>query len=445
MKQNINRVDLAMIDEVLDESPLTRTHYMVFFLCFLVFLCYGYCLQALALAVPVLTAEWRLPADDFGLALTAAVAGLGVMSIVAGSLGDRFGRRPFLILAALLIGIGCLGSAFSTGLTSLALWRLLCGLGLGLSLPNGMALIADFVPTRRRVVAMTMLSGGVAIGTIIAGVLAPSLLAAGGWKLLFIVGGIAPLPVAALMYFSLDESPKFLAKKLGNSPALASLLGRMNIAVPEFGETTSETLESAAPVQASATMGSYLPVSIPYWIQCALTGTFMYGLMNWTPVFFLSAGGSEADSLRSVAFLNAGGFAGGFILSLLLDRSKDRVLLVPAAAFAFAAAVYLGAGTLIATAGFSITALLLGLALGTSFIVIGLASRIYPSEILATGIGLAATIASLGGVVGPLAGGWIVAQKYPIGTSFALLAIPAFVCLAAAITLHLVVSRRRVR
>lgn len=441
MGNTINRVDLAKLDEVIDASPLTRTHYTVFFLCFLLFLCYGYCLQALALAVPLLAIEWQLPAGGFGIALTAAVAGLGVMSIVAGSLGDRFGRRPFLILAALLIGLGCLGSAFSTGLTSLALWRLLCGLGLGLSLPNGMALIADFVPTRRRVVAMTLLSGGVAIGTIIAGLLAPALIAAGGWKLLFIAGGIAPLPLAVIMYFGLDESPKFLAKKHGNSAAVSGLLGRMNITAPELGEAVSTVGESATSAPITATMRSFLPVSIPYWIQCALTGTFMYGLMNWTPVLFLSAGASEADSLRSVAFLNAGGFAGGFILSLILDRSKNRVLLVPGAAFAFAAAVYLGAGTLIADAGFSVTALLLGLALGTSFIVIGLASRIYPSEILATGIGLAATIASLGGVAGPLAGSWLVAQNLPIGTTFALLAVPAFICLAAAITLHLVNQR----
>jgi AAHS family 4-hydroxybenzoate transporter-like MFS transporter len=441
MTQTIDRIDLKKIDEVIDSSPLNRTHYMVFFLCFLLFLCYGYCLQALALAVPLLATEWQVSADGFGIALTAAVAGLGVMSIVAGSLGDRMGRRPFLILAALLIGIGCLGSAFSTGLTSLALWRLLCGLGLGLSLPNGMALIADFVPTRRRVVSMTLLSGGVAIGTIIAGLLAPALIAAGGWKLLFIVGGIAPLPLAVIMYFLLDESPKFLAKKHGNSPALLAMLARMNIVLPDLGSAVSTTEESSSPVRASATMRSYLPLSIPYWIQCALTGTFMYGLMNWTPVLFLNAGASEADSLRSVAYLNAGGFAGGFILSMLLDRSKDRVLFVPAAAFAFAAAVYLGAGTLIATAGFSVTALLLGLALGTSFIAIGLASRIYPSEILATSIGLAAAIASLGGVAGPLAGSWIVAQGFPVGTSFALLAVPAVVCVVAVLALHFINQR----
>jgi MFS family permease len=125
----------------------------------------------------------------------------------------------------------------------------------------------------------------------------------------------------------------------------------------------------------------------------------------------------------------------------LLDRSKDRVLFVPAAAFAFAAAVYLGAGTLIATAGYSVTALFLGLALGTSFIAIGLASRIYPSEILATSIGLAAAIASLGGVAGPLAGSWIVAQGFPVGTSFGLLAVPAVVCVIAVLALHFINKR----
>lgn len=443
MAQTIQAVDLKKIDEIIDSSPLVRTHYVVFLLCFALFFCYGYCLQALALAVPLLAAEWQLPADSFGIALTAAVAGLGVMSVVAGSLGDRYGRRPFLILAALLIGAGCLGAVLSTGVTSLALWRLLSGIGLGLSLPNGMALIADFIPTRRRVVTMTLLSGGVAIGTIAAGLLAPALIAAGGWKLLFIVGGLLPMPLAAIMYFGLDESPKFLAKKHGISPALTALLGRMNIVSPDLGQPEGATAASPDQAPKVASILSYLDVSIPYWLVCALTGMYMYGLMNWTPVFFLNAGASEAEALRSVAYVNAGGFIAGFILSMLLDRSAGRVLLIPAASFAFATAVYLGTGSIIDAAGYSVAALLLGLSVGTSFIAIGLASRIYPSEILATAIGLAAAIASLGGVFGPLGGGWILAQGYPIGTSFSMLAVPGLVCVATTVALYFINRRRQ--
>lgn len=440
---NINEsVDLRKIDAAIDAGVLTRTHYTAFILCFFLFFCYGYCLQALALAVPLLATEWQLAADSFGIALTAAVASLGVMSVVAGSLGDRYGRRPFLILAALLIAAGCLGAILSTNVTSLALWRLLSGIGLGLSLPNGMALIADFIPTRRRVVSMTLLSGGVAIGTIAAGLLAPVMIAAGGWKLLFIVGGLLPLPLAAIMYFALEESPKFLAKKQGHSPQLVALLGRMNIDIPDLAQAGSAQPEIVGQPAKTASIGSYLDVSIPYWLMCALTGMFMYGLINWTPVFFLNAGASESESLRSVAFVNAGGFVAGFILSLLLDRSAGRVILVPAASFVFATAVYLGTGAIMDAAGYSFAAFLLGLSVGTSFIAIGLASRIYPSEILATSIGLAAAIASLGGVLGPLGGSWIVAQGYPTGTSFALLAVPALVCVAATLLLHFINRRR---
>jgi len=53
-----------------------------FFLCFVSFVCNGYCLQVLALEVPHLLTEWRVQADSFGLALAAAVAGMGVMRIV---------------------------------------------------------------------------------------------------------------------------------------------------------------------------------------------------------------------------------------------------------------------------------------------------------------------------------------------------------------------------
>lgn len=437
MRQETSGVDLTALEQAIDESALTRTHLITFFLCFTLFVCGGYCLQALALVVPLLAAEWHLPADGFGLALAAAVAGMGIMSFVAGSLGDRMGRRPFLILAALLIGIGGLGTVVSTGLTSLTFWRLLAGMGLGFALPNGMALIADLVPTRRRVVAMTLLSGAISVGTIAAGVLAPTLITAGGWPLLFVVGGIAPIPLVLVMYLWLDESPKFLAKKYGNSPSLIAMLGRMNISVPELGQAVTTAQDNSDPAPAAAaSMRSYLLISIPYWLQGAVAGMLVFLLINWTPVLFGNAGADEVDSLRSVAFINGGGFAAGFVLSLILDRSTKFVLLVPAVAFVMAAAVYLSAGAIAETAGYSVAALLLGFAVGPAFITIGLASRIYPSEILATAIGASSAIASLGGVVGPLAGSWLVGRTFPLGTSLGLLAVPAMICLASAVALH---------
>ncbi len=437
MKTEKDSFDLTGLERAMDASALSRTHLVVFLLCVILFICNGYCLQALALAVPILAAQWHVPPDAFGLALAAAVAGMGIMSLIAGSLGDRRGRRPFLILAALMLGVGSIGSMMSTGLTSLTVWRLVTGMGLGFALPNSMALIADFVPTRRRVVAMTLLSGAMSIGTIAAGLLAPTLLAAGGWKLLFAAGSFAPIPLALIMYFWLDESPKFLAKKHGNSPALTALLNRMSVVVPEISQAASTIGKSSAPSTTTASMRRYLPVSIAYWVQGAVAGMLMFLLMNWTPVLLLNAGASEAESLRSVAFINGGGFVSGLILSFILDRSAKRVLLVPAGAFAFAAAAYLSAGVVADIAGFSMVALLLGFAVGPAFITIGLASRIYPSEILATAIGASAAISSLGGVVGPLAGGWLVGRAFPIGTSMGLLAAPALLCLVSAVTLHL--------
>lgn len=158
---------------------------------------------------------------------------------------------------------------------------------------------------------------------------------------------------------------------------------------------------------------------------------------------FVRAGADQAEALRSVAFINGGGFAAGLILSLILDRSKKFVLLVPAAAFIFAIAVYLGSGVLVETAGFTMVALLLGFALGPSFIMIGLASRIYPSRILGSVIGVTTAAISLGGVAGPLFGSWIIRRGFSIEISLALLAAPALACMVVAVALHFASVRMR--
>jgi AAHS family 4-hydroxybenzoate transporter-like MFS transporter len=74
-------------------------------LCTLVQICDGYDLNSIAWAVPSLIKAWHLPAAAFTLAFTFSSVGILVGALSAGRIGDRFGRRPLLLVSLTIFGV----------------------------------------------------------------------------------------------------------------------------------------------------------------------------------------------------------------------------------------------------------------------------------------------------------------------------------------------------
>ena len=67
-----------------------------------------------------------------------------------GRLADRIGRRKVLILTVLIDAVFGLASVFAHDFTLLLVLRLLTGVGVGGTLPVDYAMMAEFLPPRRR-------------------------------------------------------------------------------------------------------------------------------------------------------------------------------------------------------------------------------------------------------------------------------------------------------
>src|ERR1035437_1686674 len=70
---------------------------------------------------------------QIGWANSCALIGCLVGSLIAGALGDRFGRRRMLIVAALLIAVTSLGNALAQSFSIFIAWRMLGGVAIGLA------------------------------------------------------------------------------------------------------------------------------------------------------------------------------------------------------------------------------------------------------------------------------------------------------------------------
>jgi MFS family permease len=98
------------------------------------------------------------PYLTYGLLLSTAIAGVlssiytivsSVGRLFAGSLVDRFSRKPFIFLGFVLFGLGSFGFSMTSNLTGLIIFRVLQGLGFAVSSAACSAAAADVIPPSR--------------------------------------------------------------------------------------------------------------------------------------------------------------------------------------------------------------------------------------------------------------------------------------------------------
>jgi SP family xylose:H+ symportor-like MFS transporter len=174
---------------------------------------FGFDFAVISGALPFLRTEFLLDAWWEGF-LTGSLA-LGCMAgcLIAGKLAEKYGRRPGLMLSALIFAVSSLGMAFSHGLTIFIIMRFAAGIGVGMASMLSPMYIAEISPAniRGRNVAINQL-------TIVSGILITNLvnyfLADQGpdaWRWMF-GAGLVPSLLFLLGVVWLPESPRWLFK-----------------------------------------------------------------------------------------------------------------------------------------------------------------------------------------------------------------------------------------
>jgi AAHS family 4-hydroxybenzoate transporter-like MFS transporter len=98
-------------------------------------------------------------------------------------------------------------------------------------MPNAATLSSD-TPTRHWPFAVTLTIVCIPLGGSLAGFVGGFILPRWGWHTLFIVCGLFPLVLAALLLKALPESPRFLARHKERWAELSALLRRLGHEVP---------------------------------------------------------------------------------------------------------------------------------------------------------------------------------------------------------------------
>lgn len=395
-------------------APGGAARYLAATLGFLTVLIDGFDTQSAAFAGPLLKHEFAGGAGALGMIFGLGMAGGLVGAFVLGPLGDKFGRRPLVIVSLLLMAAGSALSAHADSARQLAMLRFLTGVGLGGAVPTVLALVAEFASEKWRSMTIAIVFNGFPLGAMLGSIIGARLLPELGWRSFFTLGAALPAILLLFVIFLLPESLQFGIRKRALRSARAEPQSTIRRAADDHrtGAAGSDLLQSLTQMFSTGLRWATILV----WGSTFLSVLSLYCTVNFLPTLISDAGLPLKIAILSVAALNVGSVVGNLILARVADRGSPYIL----------TATFYGLGAIalasIASATYS-SALILALAFCAGLLAFGaqlslttITTRLYPVEIRSTGVGFAFGVGRVGGAVGPFAAGLLL----DLGTSFGL-------------------------
>ncbi|WP_084614724.1 MFS transporter [Nakamurella lactea] len=257
--------------------------------------------------------------DRIAWIATSFLLAMAIGTVVAGRLGDMFGRRRLLLAALAVFFLGSLWSGISTSMTELILARALQGIGAGMTFTSLLASVADIAPPEKRARYQGVF-GAVApfsmiIGPWVGGLITDHL----GWRWIFLLNlplvaiamtGIAVLlrlpkthrggrvDVAGLISVSVAAAGIVLAVSWGGNqyPWLswqvigAAMVGLLGVAATVYAERRA--VNPVLPLDLFRNRS----VLMAFCVMALAPGAVMMASMNYLPVFLQVVQGHSASN-----------------------------------------------------------------------------------------------------------------------------------------------------
>lgn len=365
----------------------------------------GFDVLSISFASPGIAAEWGIDKAALGAVLSMELIGMAIGSIFLGGVADRIGRRPTILGCLAMMAIGMYGATTAHDVTTLSLWRVLTGLGIGGMLAAINAVAAEFSNGKWKNLALAIMVIGFPIGAVVGGTIAALLLQGGNWRVVFEFGAGVTAACIPLVWLLIPESPAYLSER---RPPRA--LERINRTLARFGH---EQLDALPERTAAAPRQSVLDIFAPSMIATTLLITFayfahivtFYFILKWIPKIIVDMGFAASSAAGVLVWANVGGAVGGGLFGLLAQRFPLKTLTILTMLASTVMVTLFGAGQstleglalIAAAAGFFTNSAIVGL--------YSIFARAFPTHIRATGTGFAVGVGRGGAALAPYVAG----------------------------------------
>ena len=324
-------------------------------LAYLIFVClvatlagflFGFDAAVINGTVTALSKEFGSSGVGTGLSVSSVLVGSAVGALLAGQYAETMGRKPLMLLTAVLFAVGAAGAGASQSAGMFFVFRLIGGFGVGAASVVAPAYIAEVSPAAIRGRLTTLQQLAIVLGLQCAflsnyliahaagGAELPWLWDARAWRWMYWVQ-IIPSLVYLLSSLALPESPRYLVAK-GREAAARVMMRRLWGASVDLDTTIAEirsTVSTRERPLSSKLRGSGARTLLPIvWVGIALAffqqASGINAVMYFGEYLWAAAGFTAQHGLLINVTLGAVLVVSTLVSMVLVDRIGRRPLLL---------------------------------------------------------------------------------------------------------------------
>ncbi|MFM0285808.1 MFS transporter [Paraburkholderia megapolitana] len=378
----------------------------------------------LAFLLPVLRQQWHLTSVQTGVLGSGTFIGYFVGAMLAGMLGDLIGRRHVMMWALVIYCVASLASATAHDWPFFLATRIVAGLGTGAESAIVAPFLSEFVARRYRGAFTGSLAGFFSFGFVAAALLGYFVIPLGSeaWRVVMV---ITALPIVMLLWWrrALPESPRWLEARGRHAEAeaiIAAAEAEMLAEGIHLDPLPPDAItEGAVPIAAERASvvanvkalwsRSLARITAMTWLMWLSITFSYYAFFTWIPGLLVQSGMTITRSFSYSLVMYLAQIPGYFSGAWLNEKIGRQATI--ASYMVLGGVSALGLALTRSDAGIMASGVLLSFFMnGTYAGVYAYTPEVFPTDVRATGSGLASSIGRLGAIAAPILVGYL----YPV-------------------------------
>jgi MFS transporter, putative metabolite:H+ symporter len=373
----------------------------------------------IAFVLPVLRTAWHLSSVQIGVLASANFIGFFFGALVAGTLGDLIGRRKVMMSALAIYCVASLFSGMVNDWTAFLGLRIVAGFGTGAESAIIAPFLSEFVARRYRGTFTGALAGFFSFGFVAAALLGYLIVPTfdDGWRAVIF---ITATPVVLLLWWrrALPESPRWLESQ-GRAAEAEVILSAMESSAARQGEALPaldpQDLADRPPSESRGTLlrnyGTLLSrkhfriTSMTWLMWLSITFSY-YSFFTWIPSLLVQNGMTITKSFAYSLVIYVAQVPGYFSAAWFNEKIGRQATIVAYMLCGGLAAIGLAFAK--SDGEIMLAGVLLSFFMnGTYAGVYAYTPEVFPTQVRATGSGLASAVGRIGGIVAPILVGFV--------------------------------------
>jgi benzoate transport len=402
--------------EIVDKARMSRFQWTAVLLMVGLNALDGFDVLSISYASPGIAADWGIDRAALGIVLSMELVGMAFGSLLLGNVADAIGRRKTILGCLIVMAGGMFAASTATDITTLCVYRVITGLGIGGMLASINAAVAEAANAKRRALCVVLMSAGLPIGSVIGGLISGELLKIYDWPAVFILGGVATAAFIPLVLWLAPESIAFEMHK--RSPGA---LERINKTLSRMGHAALDALPDVPAIKPKAGLPllfskQFAALAILLALSYFMHIITFYYIIKWIPKIVVDMGFPPPTAAGVLVWASTGGALGALTLGLLTLKARVTALTIAAMLASTVAVIVFGQGweTLphisiaAAVAGFFTNAPIVGL--------YAIVAQSFPTQLRATATGFIIGLGRGGAALAPVIAGFLFQAGWSLPT-----------------------------